>query len=319
MSSFITEWYVKEFSNTVYQVSQQKDSRLAQYARQESQSSKMKAFDRIGDTDVEEKTTRHGDTPRIDTPHSRRNVILKDFHWADLIDDTDKMRTLNDPTNPYVLAAKAAFNRKKDQVFYDAAIGTALTGENGDSTATFATTQMIAAVNGGAFSGLNIATLKAIKQKFWQNEAVDDMAGEKIHMAIDSYGLNDLLSTTEIASTDYNTVKALALGNLNEFMGIVFHRVELRNGKKGVLSTEAAAVTYNLTTGAYGAGSSALGGTKYIAWVESGMIHSVGQDITARISERDDKCYSVQPYVKMSTGAVRMEEEKVVMITVKRS
>lgn len=301
-------------------VSQQKDSRLAKYARQESQASKMKFFDRIGDTEAEEKITRHGDTPQIDTEHSRRGVILRDFHWADLIDDTDLMRTLNDPTNPYVMAAKAAFNRKKDQVFYDALIGSAIYGEEGGSTVALPTSQKIASVKSSALSGLNIDTLKAIKQKFWKNEAVDEEMGEKIHMAIDSYGLMDLLANTEIASADYNTVKALAMGQLNEYMGIMFHRVELRSGKKGVLMTEADAVTYNLTTGAYDAGgTSAAGGTKYVAWVESGMIHSVGKDITARISERDDKCYSIQPYVKMSTGAVRMEEEKVLQITTKRA
>jgi hypothetical protein len=279
----------------------------------------MKFYDRIGDTEAEEKTTRHGDTPQIDVEHSRRGVILRDFHWADLIDDTDKMRTLNDPTNEYVLAAKAAFNRKKDQVFYDALIGSAIYGEEGGSTVALPATQKIAAVNAGAFSGLNIATLKAIKQKFWANEAVDEEMGEKIHMAVDSYGLMDLLSTTEVASADYNTVQALAMGQLSEYMGIVFHRVELRSGKKGVLMTEADAVTYNLTTGAAGAGTSAAGGTKYVCWTESGVIHSVGKDIEADISKRNDKCNSVQPYVKMSTGAVRLEEEKVLQVTVKRS
>jgi hypothetical protein len=34
-------------------------------------------------------------------------------------------------------------------------------------------------------------------------------------------------------------------------------------------------------------------------------------DITARIGERADKCFSVQTYGMMSVGAVRMEEVKV--------
>ena len=38
------------------------------------------------------------------------------------------------------------------------------------------------------------------------------------------------------------------------------------------------------------------------------------KDVTARISERDDKSYSTQVYYCMSVGATRMEEEKVVQI-----
>ena len=37
----------------------------------------------------------------------------------------------------------------------------------------------------------------------------------------------------------------------------------------------------------------------------------MGKDVTARISERDDKSYSTQVYYCMSVGVTRMEEEKV--------
>ena len=49
-------------------------------------------------------------------------------------------------------------------------------------------------------------------------------------------------------------------------------------------------------------------------WVPSGMHLGMWNDITTRISERDDKSYSTQVYVKGTFGATRVEEEKVVEI-----
>ena len=59
------------------------------------------------------RTTRHGDTPQIDT-HSRRRVSLVDYEYADLIDNQDKIRTLIDPTSSYALAAAYALGRAQD-------------------------------------------------------------------------------------------------------------------------------------------------------------------------------------------------------------
>ena len=53
---------------------------------------------------------------------------------------------------------------------------------------------------------------------------------------------------------------------------------------------------------------------RVIAWAKDGLKLAVGKDVTARISERDDKSYSTQVYYCMSIGSSRMEEEKVVEI-----
>jgi len=313
MAAFpITEWFVKSFSNTVYHVSQQGDSRLFGHARQETQNAKMKAFDRLAETTARLKQSRHEDTPFIQMDHSRRNVILKDYDWATLVDDVDKIRMLNMPTSEYVMAAKKAFNRAKDEQFIIALDAAALAGENADSTVAHPNSQKIAATNGTIHTGLNVFTLRAIKKKFRANEALED--GEMIYMAITAEQLDDMLAETEITSSDYNSVKALVQGEVDTFMGFKFIHTEL-------LNVSADGLSFSDTTGAQaapGAGvTSGDGYRKCFAWTASGMISSTGQDITARISERDDKCYSVQPYVKMSVGAVRMEEVKVVAVYVK--
>ena len=309
MSFTVTEWFIKEFSNTVYHTAQQSQSRLAGHARQESQSSKMQGFDRIGATDPVEMVNRHGDTPQIDTPHSRRNVILRDYNWADLIDNMDKVRTLNDPTNPYIVSAKKGFIRRKDHVYYQAAIGKALAGEDGLTEIALPTDQKIAAVKAGALSSLNIDTLRLISEKFTIAEVLDE-EDPIIYMTLDGKSKTALLTNTEITSADYNTVRSLVNGTIDTFMGIKFIPYQRSE-------VEADVVNYNLATGEYdAAGTSAAGSLKLMAWVESGMISSMGQDIKTRLSERPDKNYSMQAYIDMSVGAVRMEEVKVIQVTV---
>ncbi len=62
-------------------------------------------FDQVGKTTAQLRTSRHADTPQLDTPHSRRRVSLADYEWADLIDNADKVRLLIDPTSSYAKAA----------------------------------------------------------------------------------------------------------------------------------------------------------------------------------------------------------------------
>ena len=61
----------------------------------------------------------------------------------------------------------------------------------------------------------------------------------------------------------------------------------------------------------------ALSGTDrtVITWAKSGLHLGIWNDINARITERDDKSYSTQVYVKGTFGATRVEEKKVVAIT----
>lgn len=301
----ITEWFVRQFSNTVYHLAQQRNTRLWNYARQESQNSKMKSFDRIGGTEALAKGARHEDTPRVDMEHTRRNVILQDFHWSALVDDVDKIRLLNMPTSEYVIEAKNAFNRKKDDVFIKAFSANALAGEDGTESVAFDANQRFAANDGTNFSQLNLKTLRYIKRTFLANEVISDDAMDKvIHMSVTAADLDALLEEAEIGSADYNNVKALINGEVDYFMGIKFHHTER-------LVNESEVILFNTTTGKPDAGGSSVQGfRKLLCWVPSGMIVSTGKDITARISERDDKCYSVQPYVKMTIGAVRMDEAK---------
>jgi len=129
MSSGITTAFVQQYSNNVAMLSQQKGSLLRSTVDVENVVGKNAFFDQVGVATAQKRTTRHADTPQMDTPHSRRRVSLVDYEYADLIDKQDKVRMLIDPTSSYATAAAFALGRSMDDEIIAAATGTAYTGE----------------------------------------------------------------------------------------------------------------------------------------------------------------------------------------------
>ena len=307
MSSQITEAFVKQFNANIFHLSQQKGSRLAPHVRRESQKGKSQFFDRLGSVTAQKKVSRHSDTPLIDTPHSRRRVTLEDYEHADLIDDADKVRTLIDPASPYAQAFMMAFGRAKDDEIIAAADGSAYSGEEGGTAVPHPNSQKIGSVNaaGTAEAKANVESLRRCKKIFDQAD-VDESISR--YCALNANQLEALLAETEITSADFNTVRALVMGELNTFLGLNFIRTERIGSQSGTLN-------YVFATGVVGSGSGdADGHDKVICWAEDGLMCAVGADMKTRISERDDKSYSTQVFASMSIGATRLEEEKVVML-----
>ena len=96
MSSQITTSFVEQYSSNVALLSQQLGSKLRSSVDVETVVGKNAFFEQLSATSAALRTSRHGDTPQVDTPHSRRRVSLVDYEYADLIDNQDKVRTLID-------------------------------------------------------------------------------------------------------------------------------------------------------------------------------------------------------------------------------
>ena len=282
MSVNVTTSFVEQYSANVQMLSQQMGSKLRGAVDVESIKGKQSFFEQIGKTTAQLRTSRHGATPQIDMPHSRRALTTATYEWADLIDDADKIRMLIDPTSSYAKAAAAAMGRAMDSVVISAAIGTAKTGVSGGTSTALPSTQKV--VHGSA--GLTVAKLLSAKKILDEND-VDPSV--KRYCVVSPEQIEDLLNLTEVKSSDFNTVKALAQGDINSFLGFEF-------------------ITSNLLT------ADATPSRQVIAFAADGIKLGIGKDITAKISERDDKSYSTQVYYCMDLGATRMEEEKVVEI-----
>ena len=286
MSNQITTAFVQQYGSNVQMLSQQMGSRLREAVDVESITGKNAYFEQVGSVAAQVRTSRHASTPQIDTPHSRRRVSLADYEWADLIDDADKVRMLADPTSSYAKAAAAAMGRSMDDVIITAMNGTAYSGETGGTSVALPSTQKFATSNQS--DGLTVAKLLDAKKKLDLKDVDPSIARFVVCGATQ---ISDLLNTTEVKSSDYNTVKALAAGQLDSFLGFKF----IMSNR---LNFDASNTDDRLV----------------FAFTKDAIKLAVGKDITARISERDDTSYSTQVYYCMSIGATRMEEEKVVQI-----
>ena len=286
MSSNITTSFVEQYSSNVNLLSQQMGSKLRASVDEESVVGKSAFFEQIDSTAAVLRTSRHGDTPQIDTPHSRRRVSLADYEWGDLIDDADKIRALVDPTSAYARNAAAAMNRAMDDVIITAMNASASTGVAGATSTALPSSQKTATSNQS--DGLTIAKLLAAK-KILDNNDID--SSRKRFIVCGPQQISDLLGTTSVTSADFNTVRALSTGEVNSFLGFEF-----------IMSTR---LNFD---------ASNTDDRLVFAYTEDAIKLAIGSDIKANISERADKSYSTQVYYAMSLGATRMEEKAVVQI-----
>jgi hypothetical protein len=282
MSTEITKAFVEQYSSNIQMLSQQKGSLLRDKVRLESVTGKNAFFDQIGSVTATVRSSRHSNTPQADTPHSRRRVSLVDYEFADLVDDLDKVRMLVDPTSSYAQAAAYAMGRAMDDAIIAAATGSSDTGVAGGTAVALPAGQKIAEAG---TAGLTIAKLRQAKEII---DLADVDPSLKRYIIVSPKQISDLLGTTEVTSSDFNTVKALASGDVNTFLGFDF------------------CVTNRLTIGS--------SKRKCIAFVQDGIALAMGKDSTARIDERSDKGYATQVYYSAAFGATRMEEAKIVEI-----
>lgn len=286
MSINITTAFVEQYSSNVTMLSQQMGSKLRGAVDVETVKGKNAFFDQIGSVAAQVRSTRHGSTPQLDTPHSRRRVSLSDYEWADLIDDLDKVRMLIDPTSAYARAAAAAMGRSMDDVIISALGGSSDTGPAGGTPVPLPSAQKVSTADQA--DGLTISKLLSAKYIL---DAADVDPSIKRYIVVGPKQIQDLLNTTEVKSSDFNTVKALAQGDINSFMGFEF-----------IMSTRLAFDATNTDD------------RLCYAFTADAIKLAIGSDVKARIDERNDKSYATQVYYSMAIGATRMEEEKVVTI-----
>jgi len=282
MSVQITTAFVEQYKSNVFHLAQQKGSRLRDAVRTETVTGKSHFFERIGSVAAELRTSRHSDTPRMDTPHSRRKVTMDDYDWADLIDNEDKVRMLISPQSDYAQAGAWAMGRAMDDAIITAATGNALGGVAGGTTVALPSGNKV--VHGSA--GLSLAKLLSAKEIIDANDVDPE---EERYLVCTAGQITDLLNVTQVTSSDFATVKALAQGEIDTYLGFKFIRTQRL-------------------------GTDSDGNRQVLAFCKSGIGLALGADVTTKISERADKNYATQVFLSMTIGATRIEEEKLVEI-----
>lgn len=292
MPDQITTAFVEQFQTNVSMLLQQQDSRLRGACTPYSlHGEAAEVLEQFGETAAVSGLPRHSDTPLMDVPQDRRWCYPTDLEWAILEDQQDKLRLLIDPEGPYTKAGTSAMNRGADDLIVAAMFGTAKTGKTGATNVSFPSSQVIANDFGGsAATGLNVAKLREARRLLRKAEV--DFENEKVYAALAADKENDLLAEAQVIDQDFNDKPILSNGKLTGYLGISFiHSERFKGGAKN------------------GDGAN---GYETPIWVPSGIGFGVWNDVNASVNMRPDKRNAWQVYIKLTAGATRLEEKRVV-------
>ena len=217
-----------------------------------------------------------------DIDHQQRWVLPSDFAVSLPVTHQDQLRLITEPKNPYARAVRASYARKYDDLIIAAATGPAKTGPYDAMVDTILPPTQQVPANA---TGLTIAKLLLTREIL---EAAENDPNEPRYISVTSRQISELLNTTEIKSADYNTVRALAQGQINTFMGFTFLRSERL--KKATTTRSC------------------------FAWQKSGIHLGAWNRLEVKVDERPDRNYVWQIYARATLGATRTQEKKVVQI-----
>lgn len=290
MSVNMPSLYAQQYATNIELLLQQKDSRLKNLVMNGShQGEQASPVDQIEKIEMQAPAGRFADIGRVDAAVDRRWVLPNDYDLPQLLDSFDQARLLIDPKSSYVANAVAAANRQIDRELISAFFGTAKTGKTGSGSTSFLSANQVAVTMGAAAAtGLNVKKLREAKKILMAYN--NDLESEQIYCAITAKQHDDLLAEAQVVSTDFNEKPVLVEGKVMRFLGINFIHTELLG----------------------------VDGSSYRrlpVWLKSGMHLGQWGSIYTDVDQRKDLSgHPWQAYMKMTIGATRLDEEKVVEI-----
>jgi hypothetical protein len=145
------------------------------------------------------------DVTPLNIAHTNVTATLSDFAAPEYTDIFDQTHVNYEERSELVQVVAGAIGRRADQIKLDAMVA---------ATPTATVSNDI----GGTDSNLNVAKIREAKRQLDGNNVP---AGDRFFL-MSADGLANLLSETEISSSDFNTVKALVNGQVNTFLGFTF-------------------------------------------------------------------------------------------------
>ena len=276
MADTQSEIYAQTYAKNIMQLAQQKYSKLLNtvYIKPDV---KGKTFfqDQIGEWSMQTKGGRNVQTPNNDPNLARRMGTMIDYHDNRLLDRGDELRTISDPKSAYTIAAGRSLGRKIDSVIINAFYAAALSGETGSTSVTNGNIVL------GSAASMTLGRIVAVKDKL---DAADVELEDRFFVTTTS-ALNNLLNQSTATSSDYASIKALIRGEINTWMGFNW-----------IMST---LITSSTSIG--------------IAYQRYGVCAALATQPMVRTDERKDLSYSWQIYYELNIGAVRLEEDRVVL------
>lgn len=259
-------------------------------------------LDDLGESTPEDVAGRVPDTPDKFVGGRRRVANFTEFQDSAWLDNVDKAKLLEDPTNLTMQALTAGRWRKVDDKIIAAGLGSAFEKDAATgalNAISLPSAQIIPAdfstykhdaetVPGSGDYGISVGKIIGAAALLDEGE----VEGPRF-LTLSSDDVAQLLQRTPVTSQYYAAVQALVAGKIEEFLGFRIKRLS----KKRLLKAST--------------------NRRLMAWVKPAIAYR-GRDITAaRIAVRRDKSDTPQAFYKTSHAAGRRYDEGVVEIQVK--
>lgn len=283
MAISIDQNYINQFSATLYLLLEQQTAKLRPVVDIEMGNGEKHFFDRLGSFTAEEVTSRNMELPLQDAAHSRRMATIRKYVAAASLDDLDKLKMLIDPQSDYARKLANAMGRQFDDVVLAAATGTAATGKDGSGTAPFATASIVD--TGDTTNAMSVAKFNEGLRILEANEV--DLEREEVYLIANAGAIKGLLadSGNQFTSFDFQGMKPLAGAALPAFRGVHIIRSQ---------RPSLAGASVMLTKGA--------------------VKVAMAKDLNVAVKDQPSLVDVVSVAATLTLGAVRMEEERVILI-----
>ena len=285
MSTSIPNVYIDEFNQELRHLAQQEYARFRNCVTVVSSGGETYSFDRVAGKEASQKTNRAQATPVTDYDFSRRTAIAKTFDVGELIEHEDQIQAKVAIGGGLVKEMGMSMARAYDDEIIRAMGGDALDGDG--SAVPFDTDQKI----DESGNTITFDMITRVQEIFLNN----DIQGEvRKYMAVSPAQVRKLLQMTEQTSSDFVTREALQKLSA----GLI---VPNWMGFTWICSTRLLESTGNRAC---------------YAWTDRAIGLAENRGVTTFMQQDPSRSYAWSLYSQATYGAVRVEDEHIVELTV---
>ena len=280
--------FIKTYEQNIQLLVQQLETQFRDKVFVKPLSGQKHYVDFIGTATPAKRTASAAPTVHTNIAHSRSRIMPETYDLATLVDRNDIMRMGTDPTNDYMKAFRAGYNRFIDETILAQAIGSryAVTTDDETETATALGAGQTVAETGTAI--MSLAKIRSALKIFNANDVPPE---EEKMLALSPQAIDDLLNEPEVIDSQATMIALNAIqdGKIMKLFGFNIY-----------MTNRLAAAAANIRG--------------HVAWVKNGVCLGIMKDIESRVTEESQFNFSVQLWMSMDFGVTRMQEKQVVLI-----
>lgn len=209
MAQSITNAFVTLFDAEVKQAYQGESTLLGAVRLRQGVQGNTYKFPKLGKGSATARIPQTDVTP-LNVTYSQVTATMQDYNAAEYSDIFHQAKVNFDERSELVQVVSKAIGRRMDQLIIDG-----LNGASAPSTVA----KTVVTSGSAASSNLNVGKLIAAKKALdAKNVGFDDR-----HIIVHANNLSGLLGDERAISGDFATVKALVSGEINTFLGFMFH------------------------------------------------------------------------------------------------